>query len=136
HLLRKCPCPVWVIKPSRRQGISRILAAVDPDPVDVVRDGVNSTIMELATSLAVLEDSELHVVHARRECNQTELHGWQAKVSEARVDKWMAQTRAADQRRFDELLGRFDLKELRARLHLVEGEAGIVIPAIAAEERI
>jgi universal stress protein E len=28
HLLRKCPCPVWVIKPSRRQGISRILAAV------------------------------------------------------------------------------------------------------------
>ena len=124
HLMRKCPCPVWVIKPTRRQSIARILAAVDPDPLDVVRDGVNSTIMELATSLAVLEDSELHVVHARQEFNQTTWHGWQAKVTEAQVDEWMAQSRAADQRRFDELLGKFDLKELRARLHLVEGEIG------------
>lgn len=136
HLIRKCPCPVWVVKPSRRHGIARILAAVDPDPLDVVRDGVNSTIMELATSLAVLEDSELHVVHVRQEGHHTKLHGWQAKVSEARVDEWMAQSRAADQRRFDELLSKFDLKELRARLHLVEGEAGTVIPAIAAEKRI
>jgi nucleotide-binding universal stress UspA family protein len=136
HLMRKCPCPVWVIKPSRRQGIARILAAVDPDPLDVVRDGVNSTIMELATSLAVLEDSELHVVHVRQECNPTTLRGWQAKVTEAQMDEWMAQSRVADQRRFDELLGKFDLKELKARLHLVEGEAGTVIPRLAAKERI
>ena len=30
HLLRKCPCPVWVVRPARqRQGI-RVLAAVNP----------------------------------------------------------------------------------------------------------
>lgn len=136
HLMRKCPCPVWVIKPSRRPCIARILAAVDPDPLDIVRDGVNSTIMELATSLAVLEDSELHVVHARQDCNQTTLHGWQARVTEAQMDEWMAQSRGADQRRFDELLGKFDLKALKARLHLIEGEAGTVIPRLASKERI
>jgi len=32
HLLRKCPCPVWLVKPTRRKKYERILAAVDSDP--------------------------------------------------------------------------------------------------------
>jgi nucleotide-binding universal stress UspA family protein len=136
HLMRKCPCPVWVIKPSRRQRFARILAAVDPDPLDVVRDGVNTKIMELATSLAGMEDGELHVVHAWQVCDQSVLRGWQAKVTEAQMDGWAKQTREAHQRRFDELLGKCTLKNLKHRLHLVEGEAGTVIPKLAAKERI
>jgi universal stress protein E len=136
HLMRKCPCPVWVIKPSRRQRFARILAAVDPDPLEVVRDGVNTKIMELASSLAGLEDAELHVVHAWQVCDLIALQGWQAKVTEDQVADWVEQTRAAHLRRFDELLGKFNLKELKHRLHLVEGEAGTVIPKLAAKERI
>ena len=30
HLMRKCPCPVWVMKPTWRERFHRILAAVDP----------------------------------------------------------------------------------------------------------
>jgi len=136
HLMRKCPCPVWVIKPCRRQRFARILAAVDPDPLDVVRDGVNTKIMELATSLAGLEESELHVVHAWQVCDQRVLRGWQARVPEAQLDDWAEQAREAHQRRFDELLGKFNLMELKHRLHLVEGEAGTVIPQLASKERI
>ena len=29
HLLRKCPCPVWLIKPGKQNSYRRILAAVD-----------------------------------------------------------------------------------------------------------
>jgi nucleotide-binding universal stress UspA family protein len=136
HLMRKCPCPVWVIKPCRRQRFARILAAVDPDPLDVVRDGVNTKIMELATSLAGLEESELHVVHAWQVCDQRVLRGWQARVPETQLDDWAEQAREAHQRRFDELLGKFNLMELKHRLHLVEGEAGTVIPQLASKERI
>jgi nucleotide-binding universal stress UspA family protein len=65
HLMRKCPCPVWVLKPSPEPRFTRILAAVDPDPLDVVRDGVNTEVMELATSLTKLEGGELHVVRGK-----------------------------------------------------------------------
>jgi len=136
HLMRKCPCPVWVIKPSRRQRFARILAAVDPDPLDVVRNGVNMKIMELATSLTGLEDCELHVVHALQVCDRTTLRGWQARVPEAQLDDWVEQTREAHQQRFDELMGKFNLMELRHRLHLVKGEAGTAIPKLADKERI
>ena len=136
HLMRKCPCPVWVIKTSETQRFARILAAVDPDPLDVVRDGVNTKVMELATSLAGLEDSELHVVHAWQICEPPVWQGWRARVPKSQADDWVEQTRAAHQRRLDELLGKFNLKEMKHRLHLVEGEAGTAIPQLAAKEQI
>jgi len=52
RLMRKCPCPVWVINPSHQKKYARILAAVDPDPLDNKRNALNAKIMELATSLA------------------------------------------------------------------------------------
>ena len=63
HLLRKCPVPVWVMRPSRARKL-RILALVDPDPSDTVRDGLNNLVLQLATSLASREGGELHVGHA------------------------------------------------------------------------
>ena len=64
HLLRKCPCPVWVLKPGQRANYARILAAVDVKPDEHELDEINIKIMDLATSLARLNESELHVVHA------------------------------------------------------------------------
>lgn len=64
HLMRKCPCPVWVVKPTRRKTYERILAAVDttgdfPDPEN---DSLNPLLLQLASSMAKKNKSELHVV--------------------------------------------------------------------------
>lgn len=64
QLMRKCPCPVWVLKPGQSIPYRRILAAVDPDPADPTGDPMNIKIMDLATSLARTHHAELHVVHA------------------------------------------------------------------------
>ncbi len=136
HLMRKCPCPVWVLKSSRRHRFDRILAAVDPDPLDVVRDGVNTKIMELATSLAASEESQLHVVHAWQICEPSVWQSWQEQVPPSQTQDWVEQTRAAHQRRLDDLLGKFDLAALQHQSHLIEGEAGAVIPQLARKERI
>ena len=136
HLMRKCPCPVWVLKPSREPRFRRILAAVDPDGSDVVRDGVNRKVMELATSLALLEQSELHVVHAWEFEDCEVSRRWQARVSETQLQDWVEQTREAHEQRYQELLARFDLEKLQHRVHLVRGEAGSVIPQLATEHLI
>lgn len=66
HLMRKCPCPVWVVKPSRSTKYDRILAAVDTtsDFPDQQQEQVslNPFIMQLASSMAKIYKSELHVV--------------------------------------------------------------------------
>jgi universal stress protein E len=136
HLMRKCPCPVWIIKPSQTQRFARILAAVDPDPFDIVHDGVNTKIMELATSLARLEGGKLHAVHAWQAQDPNVLRGWQARVPKGQVEDWAHQTRKAHQQRFEEMMGKFNLTELKHQLHLVEGEAGVAIPQLAGREQV
>ncbi|MDX2502899.1 MAG: universal stress protein [Gammaproteobacteria bacterium] len=64
HLMRKCPCPVWVVKPKGDVNYKRILAAVDttinfPDPE---HKSLNPLILQLASSLAQIDKSQFHVV--------------------------------------------------------------------------
>ncbi|KJS02759.1 MAG: universal stress protein [Desulfobulbaceae bacterium BRH_c16a] len=66
HLLRKCPCPVWLMKPPEKSNYSSILAAVDFEllpPIPSEHD-LNREILELAASLALSDFASLHIVHA------------------------------------------------------------------------
>ena len=64
HLMRKCPCPLWMVKPASHPTYRRILAAVDPFPDEEPNNELNRNILELASSLAAIEAADLHVVHA------------------------------------------------------------------------
>jgi len=55
-LLRKCPCPVWVTKPSETEFVGAVLAAHDLTPV-------GTAALQIAASLAELQNSPLHVLH-------------------------------------------------------------------------
>ena len=66
HLLRQCPCPVWLIKPGEKSSYNSILAAVDVDPLNPLgadRD-LNREILELAGLLALSNFASLHLAHA------------------------------------------------------------------------
>lgn len=65
HLLRKCPCPVWLIKPLKETKYSNIMAAVDFDLVSPFPEEkrLNREIMELAASFTLNDTASLHVVH-------------------------------------------------------------------------
>jgi universal stress protein E len=66
HLLRKCPCPVWLARPDEETKYSSIMAAVDfnIDAPDIPDQNPNQKILEIASALAVSELSELHFIHA------------------------------------------------------------------------
>ena len=66
HLLRKCPCPVWLMKPPEKSIYSSILAAVDFDLFvsSPQEDHLNREILERAASVALSDSASLHIVHA------------------------------------------------------------------------
>lgn len=69
HLLRKCPCPVWLIKPTSPKNYQQILAAVDVDddylPEELnTRQNLNIQILEMASSLVLSECTKLAIVSA------------------------------------------------------------------------
>lgn len=66
HLLRKCPCPVWLMKPPEKPNYRCILAAVDFEPLQLSpsAQSLNEEILQLAASLALQDAATLHLVHA------------------------------------------------------------------------
>ena len=133
HLMRKCPCPVWVLKPTQRQSYARILAAVDPS--DDERNALNEKILELGSSLAEMEGSELHIVHT-----WTPIKVWGLGAGEEygpeMVDEIVRETQEAHEKCLAELLGKYDLAQLKHQVHLLKGEAGALIPALAKQKEI
>ena len=139
-LLRQCPCPLWLIKSAEHEGARQIVAAVDWDPENEVLNALNRRILELATSLALSEFAELHVVHAWRLAYEKTLLSGRGGYTRAEVDSIV---RAAEANRrlwlealVDEHCGTSS-KEVRSylnlRAHLVKGRAAHVVPALCEE---
>jgi len=63
RLMRKCPCPVWIIKPTRRKKLRKIVAAVDPGHSNKEGKDLNQRILDCAETLASKESAELHVLN-------------------------------------------------------------------------
>ena len=131
QLMRACPCPVWLIKPSHRKKYARILAAVDPDPSDEVKNRLNELIMDLATSLAKIERSELHVVHTWILYSEAVL-----KLLIGNVTKLARDTRKTHRRWLKALLEKYDLEKLKPHVHLLEGKAKELVPALARKKDV
>ena len=131
HLLRKCPVPVWVMRPTRAQKL-RILALVDPDPGDPVRDGLNDLVMELATSLIAREDAVLHVGHAWSLVGESALRASPyVGLPGELVDVMVGSAEATHREHIDVLLEQYRVAELGGSVHLVAGDAGKVLPRLA-----
>ena len=67
HLLRKCPCPVWLRVPGAPRSVSSILAAIDIDAEanaeqETLAD-LNRSILDTAGRLAVGTSAVIHVLH-------------------------------------------------------------------------
>ena len=126
HLMRKCPCPVWVMKPGRPRRYARVLAAVDLAPSDQDHNSLNLKIVELATSLARLEGSELHIIHVWTPV----AHGMWAVGNRLNESDLAQIDRASQEARlnwFDELLAKVPLDDLKVQRHLLRGDASHLI---------
>ena len=131
HLMRKCPCPTWILKPGRIKGYNKILAAVDPMDQDSVKESLNKKIIELATSMAEIEKAELHVMHNWQFLEESLLIH-RAGMDRKAVKALANQEKALHQKALEALLRRHPTKAPRI-LRLYKGNPGEIIPKYAEE---
>jgi nucleotide-binding universal stress UspA family protein len=63
RLVRECPCPTLLARPSRRRR-HRVLVAIDTQPSSRSHATFNALLLETAIAVAKLEQADLHVLHA------------------------------------------------------------------------
>jgi nucleotide-binding universal stress UspA family protein len=143
HLLRKCPCPVWLMKAPEKPNYSAILAAVDFDMSDPLapEHDLNREIVELAASLALSDFASLHIVHAWEAIAERMLVT-RGGVSPEGVTSYLEREQARHRNELDglakelgEWIGRDAYDYLSPGFHLVKGQAKKVIAPLAAELR-
>ncbi len=139
RLLRKCPCAIWVVNPRGHNNYTRVMAALDPRPDDGEAEKLNIEIMDLATSQARLNNSELHLVHAWEVTG----HDLDTLNSEPGVlepggthQEILHRHETLHRKNIERYLGRYDLTGIDLHIHLPQGDPGALIPRIADEQQI
>ena len=142
HLLRKCPCPVWLIKPSGKGNYKKIMAAVDFDAFNVKAgdDELNRQILEMSSALALSDFSELHIVHVWDAYGESSMRSGLAYQPEAYVNAYVERTLSSHQNLLNKLVADFVTKGgkdmldyLKPKVHLVKGCAKDKIPETVKE---
>jgi universal stress protein E len=133
-LIRKCPAPVWVINPSIAKRDIRIMAAVDPDPFDADRNALNTKILNIASSLAGREGTELHIVNAWRAPGEGVLSS-QDVLSAEKLSRYVYNVFNVQASWVKEVI-QSSATTVRHRMHLMKGTANKVIPIVARREHI
>jgi nucleotide-binding universal stress UspA family protein len=135
HLMRKCPCPVWAVKPSKKKQYHRILAAVDPSPFHSDHLKLAKKIMELAVSLAESDGAELHVLHCWSSSFEKTLRN-RSGLLPSDADEIVRQIRTSHKSSLDSLVEEFDLTQTPHKVHLLKGEPERVIVDMASKKRM
>jgi len=136
HLLRKCPCPVWMIKDTDESAAGNILVAVDPDEEDQTRHALNTMVMEMATSLSEIDNAHLHILNVWRLQEEQALRSGRFTLSPAELESVLSHEKAVSKERFDKLLAAHPANDLPRTAKHIKGLAGEVIPAYASDHDI
>ena len=142
HILRKCPCPVWLFKPELHSKFRTIVAAVDVNdfyaPEEMTeRHALNCQILEMAVSLAISEFAKLHIVHVWEPIGESVLLG-PARLTESEVasfvediEKHHADNLGSFLQEMTDTLGSQSVDYVVPETHVIRGEVSSQIPAFA-----
>jgi universal stress protein E len=134
HLLRKCPCPVWLVKPDSAKRFARILAAVDPLPgEEEPADSVNVQVLELATSLALQEQCKLFVVRVYETIAQSFAA---AGLENGESTGYLEHIQTVRIKNDEEFIGRFAGSPGQFDVRFVFGQPGMMIADVARKEDV
>jgi len=127
HLLRKCPCPVWIVDSDRRQSYRTIVAAVDLDQEKEANAELNQRILDLSIELARTNNAKLHIVHAWGLPNEALLRDHRFNLSFDMLEGFVDETRRQRERLLDEILMSRELLDVDFEIHMQKNSASQLI---------
>jgi universal stress protein E len=137
HLLRKCPCPIWLTRPDEKASYKCVLAALDlSSDAAGTDDDLNRQILEISGSVALAESASLHLAHAWDAPGEMTVRTWSDQPIEA-ASRYVEAERTRHhngleflRQQLQQLLGESDFSRLAPEFHLQRGMADQVIPGL------
>jgi len=136
-LLRFCPCPLWLIKPTESKPEKKIIVAIDYEPDNPENEMLNKQLLDMGVSLALSQFAELHVVHAWSLDNESFLRSPRMEYTDKEVDAMLQQEQEQRSQWLKDTVdtsvlthGKQTHTFLSPVLHLIKGSAAHNIPQL------
>jgi len=133
-LLRKCPCPVLIVKPSEGDSFQKILAPVDPKTAreETTNAGANEDLMcrkilDISISLARIEDSHLDVLHYWFLPGETLLASGRTRVATDKLHYMRMLAEKIHNQKISALVAEYDLSDIQHSVIVRKGDPGEMI---------
>ena len=133
QMLRRCPCPVWMVKPNRQGRCRQILAAVGLQPPNGEDEDLDAIVLDIGASLAAVEGAELHVLDVWKRGTEAAITGARLGFSQADARRWLKNTRKAQEPWLADLVADIMGSRTKAEPPLVTENANHFISTVAAK---
>lgn len=133
ELLRKCPCPVWLVGPQDRSEPGHILAAVDAESDAPDAQEFNRTILELALDIAEAEGATVTALHVWILFGQRML---KSRVPEQEYAQSLERSRIAADDALNRVVNALGARAANVRRECLNGNPTTVIPEFATTEHV
>lgn len=142
-LLRKCPCPVLILKPSDAVSFDRILAPVNPEdkqeppntPANI-EPSVSKKIMDIAVSISQMTNSHLDVLHYWFLPGVSLLSSGRTKINPDKLKQMITLAEKIHTQRITKLIEKYDLSNIDHSINILEGDPGYMISSFAEDNGI
>lgn len=143
HLLRKCPCPVWLMKGDEKPDYQTIMVAIDFDDdlgtsQDSSIDELNKTLLELSMSLSLSDFTTLHIVNAYHSPQAGFISLWADEPDKVEQQLLKAEYKKRKEKmnalmeNLKRTVGAETFNYLSPRTHIVQGPPSRELPKLAA----
>lgn len=137
HLLRKCPCPVWVVKSTKKNKYRNILVAIDIDPDDEVKMDLNTKLMKTALMLASQYGAQLHVFYAWKLDGENMLrHSPFLNIEKSTLDAAVKKEKSMNIERLNAFVDKFKTDKIVMLKQLQKGSPATLIPEFIKKNHI
>ncbi|SEG05243.1 universal stress protein [Marinobacterium lutimaris] len=136
-LLGKCPVPVWLCRPIRKQeGPVRVAVAIDPQSEEVAAEQLSRRMLQLSHSLMESFSAELHIVSCWDYMLEDYLrHNVWFNVPDAELTQTVIHAKNEHRDKLSNLIEQSGIKGAH-KIHHLRGKAGDLLPDFVNHNQI
>ena len=122
RLIRKCPCPIWIIQERQSGELKRVLGAVDAGADSAEARQLNRKIIELSHSLAQREEGEAHYLYSWYLPSELILQGPRFNLSDTEIEQMKDELEREGRQKIRRLLESARIEPRDSHIHVKEGK--------------
>lgn len=142
-LIRKCPCPVLIVKPSEAASFQKVLVPLDTPTAGETSAGTGEQgdhicrrILDVSISVARLESSHLDILHCWFLPGETLLASGRTRIASDKLNQMRVLAEKIHSQKISTLMAGYDLSDVGHSIVVLKGDPGEMIVEYAAKNSI